>query len=941
MENTHLCPAEISAQSLSGRAFALVADEKFFDRLAGLLFETYPAKIAEADLSDILVLTPALPIGAEFRSVLARAAPAPLLLPRFDTLKNWAFRKPFHKLPAPCPASERLVLLYEALRARNWLNEAARWGIASEMSALFEELSARAIRLPEGKNAFIGQLEKAYALKALSPLEFEATLIHELWSVLNKSGIFDKTTVYHMRLAEIARSAEHTPQPLFVLLDAAPEEALNPVERDFLRRYGEFQPLHLFYPALREARATPLMRTLEAAWPQISEKPLHERAMALSREIPRSPLENRLRIIQTNGIENEARTAVAQIGVWLNEGMRRIALIAQDRLTARRARALLERQNVLVKDETGWKLSTSRAAATIDALLETVAGNAYYRDLLDLCKSPYVFSDIATHERQTAIFALETAIRRASLSGELYRVRRCLSKTALREETQAIALIDHVTSAADALSGPPVRLTEWLNRLRKALEILGALVPLEGDSAGKTLLKLLEERQSELDSNKAAFSFSAWRAWFNREMDEVNFRDDRIESPIVLTPLNAVCLRRFDAALLLGGNAHHLSPAASERFFNQSARRELGLKTRTDEERKLRRDIELLLAIVPRVVVTWQSRQNEESCQLAPDLALLSELHRLAWNDDLSASSSPFYPESEPDVSVLPGKTVRPAPVILPALIPNRISAGAYATLAACPYRFFARYALGLGEMDEVREQTKKQDYGRLIHRVLEVFHSRHPLISALEESEALAALSACVDEIFDPLIAEDFLAVAWKIRWGKRLNAYLDWQRTQEKEGWRWTLPEMNVSRALTLDHGKRLELHGRIDRVDYRVSHENSGVDIALLDYKTRKTPDIKKTLGDDVQLPVYALMFEENAGASHGFPKEAAYIALDDEKISAQKAGGGDLSLRALADAQEERLRRIFNALLAGGKMPAHGASHVCVFCEMNGLCRKDHA
>ena len=70
---------------------------------------------------------------------------------------------------------------------------------------------------------------------------------------------------------------------------------------------------------------------------------------------------------------------------------------------------------MLVSDETGWLLSTSRAAAAVDALIETAAGNAYFRDLLDLCKSPYLFSDIDESERKAAVYALETAIREASV----------------------------------------------------------------------------------------------------------------------------------------------------------------------------------------------------------------------------------------------------------------------------------------------------------------------------------------------------------------------------------------------------------------------------------------------------------------------------------------------------------------------------------------------
>ena len=78
----------------------------------------------------------------------------------------------------------------------------------------------------------------------------------------------------------------------------------------------------------------------------------------------------------------------------------------------------------IFSDETGWLLSTSRAAAAVDALIEVVAGNAYHRDFLDLCKSPFVFADLDTFAREAAVFSLETLIRGASVKAGLPRIRR-------------------------------------------------------------------------------------------------------------------------------------------------------------------------------------------------------------------------------------------------------------------------------------------------------------------------------------------------------------------------------------------------------------------------------------------------------------------------------------------------------------------------------------
>jgi ATP-dependent helicase/nuclease subunit B len=920
-------------------AIALPAGEGFFDALAAAIFERCSSEVDRGDLSSLRVLVPALPLSAELLAALRRAAQRPLLLPRCMTLTQWAETLPARD--APLPDSERLVLLHEALRQRGWFDEAALWGIAAELAALFDELTAAALTLPDDAAALEAQLQRAYDLRACAPLAFEARVVHELWRALASSGRLDAAAAYRLRLAALAGQYERgdgARRPLLVLLDAPPDEALDPAEREFLLRYGAVQPLFVFHPALRETAASPLLTTLAAAWPPaLDVPPLRERAQALAAQP--SALAGRLQLVAAEGREQEARAAVAQVGQWLADGLRRIALIAQDRLTARRVRALLEREGVLVSDETGWTLSTSRAAASVDALLETVAGGVYHRDLLDLCKSPYVFADVAEDARKAAVYRLEAALRGASVRSGLARMRRALLEHGDQhgdDHQTALALLDRVGAATALLEARSAPLARWIARLDQALELLGAPEPLRQDAAGQALLELLALRRAELAGSTAKFSFAAWRDWLNRQFEAATFRDATISSPVVLTPLNAVCLRRFDAALLLGGDARQLAPAACGDFFNQAVRRELGLRTRADGERELRRDLELLLATVPRVTVSWQATHDGEANLLAPELALLSTLHQLAWGDDLRRAPLPARGEAPPDAATAPQRATAAAPVAPPSLIPRRVSVSGYASLVACPYRFFARHVLRLGELEEVAEEMAKSDYGALVHRVLERFHGAHPVVSDLSEDEALSALQRCVDEVFAAAVADNFLETGWRLRWEQRLPAYLDWQRAVEARGWRWAQAETKVSRILPIgtgDGADSVEFHGRIDRVDRRAD----GV-VALFDYKTQSAKAIRDRLPDDVQLPAYALLYGGDCA-------QAAYVALDDEVIvevaaGADEGGNDGGALMADAQAQGARLQSAFAAMHGGARLPAHGAESVCAWCEMSGLCRRDH-
>jgi ATP-dependent helicase/nuclease subunit B len=76
-------------------------------------------------------------------------------------------------------------------------------------------------------------------------------------------------------------------------------------------------------------------------------------------------------------------------------GKKNIALVAQDRLAARRTRALLARFGpaLAIRDETGWKLSTTRAAAALHSWLSLIRApkeGPSAADLLEFLQNPFV-----------------------------------------------------------------------------------------------------------------------------------------------------------------------------------------------------------------------------------------------------------------------------------------------------------------------------------------------------------------------------------------------------------------------------------------------------------------------------------------------------------------------------------------------------------------------
>lgn len=966
----------------------------FLDRAAVFVLDAFAAAGADPGLG--WVIAPNLHLAGELRRAIARAAGRPILLPRCDTLARLAAAQPLPEgCPAPLPDSARLLLLRQALAGRPWFHDRALWHVAAELLTLFDELTAHAVRLPGSADDFVARLESAYRLTASQPLALEARLVHELWRVLSDDPRPDSAAAHALRLGALAESAS---RPLVVVCERPWEGA----EAEFLAAYARRAPLTVLRPADRDGMAgapdTPgaadatraIPRILAAAWPMPRRgespdgaeaantvPPLATRARAIATALPVSPgaaapLAGRLALIPARGREAEARAATAQVLAWLGEGRTHLALIAQDRLTARRVRALLERYGVRVADETGWKLSTARAATLADSLLEVALGQAgrhrggagmgagqggaYHRDVLDLAKSPFALADWPAGRREAAATALEKAVARANVRTGLDRFRRALGLEAERlakaageggalpaADDAALAaaqdLLVRIEEAVNRLGRRPAPLPEWIKRFTWALEGLAALEPLSGDAAGEALLTLLATRAEELAGETLPFTLSDFRQWLDRECEAETFRDRTIVSPVVMTHLAAALLRPFDGALILGGDAEQLAPPRPESaYFNQAVRRELGLPA-PDGAARLEADLALLVATVPRVAVTWQEERDGEARLLAPCLDRLSLLHRLAWGDDLKRPPLGL-PEAPPPATLadlpqvpLPAPLAQAAPVLTPDDLPEALTVSALADLVACPYRFFARRVLRLGEADEVAEGLDKAGYGELIHGVLEGFHRAHPVIADLAPETALAELQAAVDEAFRPVVGDHYLSVAWRLRWEARLTAYLDWQRGKEAAGWRWQDGERPFERVLPLADGGAVTLKGRIDRIDV---HPDEGT--ALFDYKLKRIDALKKALPEDVQLPAYGWLAAPGLEAADLPPvSQAAYVALDDAEVG-QVSVQGDPG--EAGEAQAERLARAYVDMRARAPLPAHGSVSACAWCEAAGLCRTPH-
>ncbi len=935
----------------------------FLDRVAGYILSHHARDLP--DLRGAIILLPNYHGAQPLAQSLARVAQRPaLLLPKMVTLSDWAQSVP---LTAPVvPDTCRAATLYQALRVRCWFADTDLWGITSELLGLLDELTQHHVTLPQDEEDFLEQLEHAYQAKRNTAMQFEARVVHELWYAMSASGELDAARAYQQRLARLAQQAD---APLYVLLASG----LAAPEMQFLEAYAERAPVKIF--DLREMAADEAGCAVLHTALQTSSSHLRDQAAHLREHFPRASLNDlstkpsalspsavlrtgsvegsgrTVNLFGAHGLEQEARAAEVRVRRWLLAGKQNIAIVAQDRLVARRVRALLERAGVLVRDESGWTMSTLAVSTVLMRWLDALQSDFYYQDLLDLLKSPFIFADQPAQERKQAVYQLEQLVRKHGVASHLDAFLDLA-----HGENEVQTALARLRQAAEVLRKNSDTLGGWLHALDDSLSILGVLQGLAADAAGAQLLQALQTWQQELAADSTRFSRAEWRHWLAQQLDAHTFRDSSIDSPVLLTHLAATRWRGFDAVLLLGADASHLpSTDNGSVWFNDAVRSTLGLPTRECQLAQQRDDLLALLALNDTVLATWQASKSGEKNLLSPYLEMLRALHELAYGDDLAerelgalleqaqvrvsedrgqktgnrgfvAATRQFIntgvvnPHDTLSSVFCPLSSDMPAPAVSQSLIPRRISASGYNSLVACPYQYYARHILHLNELDEVREDVEKRDYGEWVHDILHRLHKQYPVLSEHLQSELESTLQRISSEVFAPAVERDYLARAWLLRWRQAIPAYLDAQLKNEADGWRYQNGEVPFELPLS----DVLTLHGRIDRVDVQPDGAAKVLDYKMMD-ATRLRNKLKEP-GEDVQLACYAHVYEADA---------AAFISIEKDKVTSV-APPDDLP--ELADANIERLKALFAQMRGGAAMPAHGVDEACAYCEMCGLCRK---
>ena len=597
-------------------------------------------------------------------------------------------------------------------------------------------------------------------------------------------------------------------------------------------------------------------------------------------------------------LEQAAQSAAAQVIQALDAGRAPVALVALDRQLARRVRALLDRQAVPLIDETGWALSTTRAAARLMSLLQAALPTASADAHLDWLKTWPPAS-----RQAAALQALEARWRgaRRTVDAEAADALWAAGQTQLQPFT---------ASRERTLAG-------WLALLREGLSADGSLEALRADAAGQQALQALR-----LDAPGAAWQVAAgqmsldlagFTAWVDATLEAAQFLPPPTPGAlVVLTPLARAIGRPFGQIVAPGADHRHLGaiePAPS--LLGEALAEALGLDSAARRRARQRLAFAQLLR-AGAVSLIRRRRDGDEPLAPSPEV----EAGVLAG----AARGRPWPAEREwrpewRDVAAVPMS--RPAPGAADDL-PARLSASSVEALRDCPYRFFARAVLRLSEDDELDAGLEKRDYGTWLHAVLHHFH-RHR-----NGPDDAAALAAAADAATLELRLDAAELLPYRASFESFAPAYLDWLAGRDAEGWRWEAGE--ADRAVAPPALAPQQLAGRLDRLD-----RGPAGALQVIDYKTGSLQGLRARVAsplEDTQLAFYAAL--EPAATT------AIYLALDDPKapVAVEHPEVAD-SAAALVDGLAGELAR----LRAGAGLPALGEGRVCETCEARGLCRRD--
>jgi len=415
-----------------------------------------------------------------------------------------------------------------------------------------------------------------------------------------------------------------------------------------------------------------------------NDAPLAERARAISRRFPASPVAPRLRIFRPRTLEDHAWGVYLAVREWLAED-KSVGIVSLDRRLTRRLRAVFERHRLSLYDASGWELSTTSSAGALHILLQAADAGCAAREILALMRSPWCDHSAVCDDAPAAAWRIEDAMAKwerppRTTNDWLERLReqrggaddaaaarhiaditaglRELAAPGKRERTRGrdrttprerertrdrdrTAHGKHEHTKGRERTAPGERehaerpFTEYDERLAAAMDALGMTQTFRADAAGERLLQELQQTREAAAAQTARGPFRAWRNWLAHNLESANFIPPAPDSGIALMNLRQSRLARFDALAVVSLDKQHLPAPPRPGLVDEKIRRELGLETREQREAFQFHLFRRLLESTGAVLLSCQQNAGDRALEASPWLSAINDFHRLAYGAGL------------------------------------------------------------------------------------------------------------------------------------------------------------------------------------------------------------------------------------------------------------------------------------------------------------------
>ena len=912
----------------------LIPNSQSIDELARLIWSI----TQKEQVTPIVVLStsgPALGLRKALNQLRPNhIEPHLVFLPRVLGLKQWlseTLELQHHGVPKTDLA--RWMEVYQALSARPQLRsllsdatEGSKWALSKNLINACDLIAEASLGIKEqdAEKALADAINEVYQGAAKLAIDVETKILLTFWE--NLSTIRDPVARQRHAMALRAKQAQQFKQtPLVYVETAKGSPGFESSLADFLEAYATHTPVH--HCAMDFSSI--------GLWPECLGDASH--ATSINQEKYLTELAGFDRqIIKSQSFEDAAWAGALAIQDLMKAGKSHLALISQDRLVARRIRALLARlgPGLSVHDETGWKLSTTRAASAlmswVDILREGGMGPSAVT-LLEFLKNPYIkWSDwgLEGSEALGLIQRIENRFIQSGAQGGWLAMLLALNQTQHDQALDgAINCLTKLRQLTNQWQCKPQSCGAWLNLLMSDLDVLAMTEQLSLDIAGQQLLDALKPMHSvEGDT----LHLAEWLSLLGSVIEDSSYIEScpRESTSVTIMPLSATRLRHFDAWVMVGCDDGQLpSLSDSPMFLSSILKKIIGCKSVEAEFAQQAMDLSQLMMSHSSWRMIWQSRGSTGEPRQPS-----------AWLQRLYASAPELLNQTYavPDVS-FDLKPVNPPAVSLPSdfVKPSNISPSGYKALRECPYRYYASRLLGLREQTSLDAEVDLSLVGQTLHAALKSFHhglKSNPIQG--DQTSRRGKLVALLKDVslkhFQALLNADGRWLAAWVQWESQIPDWIDWQLKREEDGWIFHDGEITVGFDLPTDHGS-MRVSGNVDRIDV---HPVLGA--AVIDYKYSSEASIKlkqKNIEDDPQLLIYANAIQGSSLVDGAKVHEASWVSIKESQV--------ELSIDNLEDSIEKipsQMRADIDRVWSGDVLKASAPDSVCQYCQVRGLCRK---